>query len=60
MSLGITWFTLEEAAVKYCLEESLILKWIEEGVIRTDQSDSRVVRINIDDLDLKVREIIGI
>jgi hypothetical protein len=60
MSLGITWFTLEEAAVKYCLEESMILKWIDEGLIRTEQSDTRVIQINVDDLDLKVREITGI
>jgi hypothetical protein len=60
MSLGVTWYTLEDAASKYCLEPSLILKWVEEGVIRAEQADAGAMRINIDDLDLKVQEITGI
>ena len=60
MSLGITWFTLEEAVSKYCLEEPLILKWVDEGLIRAEESAGRVVRINIDDLELKVQELTGI
>lgn len=60
MSLGITWYTLEEAAAKYSLEKSLILKWVDEGLVRAEQAGKRVVRINIDDLELKVQEMTGI
>lgn len=60
MPLGITWYTLEEAASKYCLEKSLILKWVEEGVVRSEQSDKRIMRVNVDDLELKVEERTGI
>jgi len=60
MSLGITWYTLEEAAAKYSLEKSLILRWVDEGLVRAEQSGKRVVRINIDDLELKVQEMTGI
>jgi predicted site-specific integrase-resolvase len=57
MSLGITWYTLEEAAAKYCLETSLIQKWIDEGVVRAEQAAQGVVRVNIDDIELNVQEM---
>ncbi|MBL0224681.1 MAG: MerR family transcriptional regulator [Geobacteraceae bacterium] len=60
MSLGITWYTIEEAAAKYGLKTSLILKWVEEGLIRSEQDDTRAMRINSDDLELKVQEKTGI
>lgn len=60
MSLGITWYTVEDAAEKYCLERSLLLKWVEEGVLRSEETANGVVRVNVDDLELKVQEIIDI
>jgi hypothetical protein len=60
MSIGITWITLEEAASKYCLAEALIQQWVGEGVIRAEQEDTRQMRINLDDLELKVQERTGI
>jgi hypothetical protein len=60
MSLGITWYTVEEASAKYCLEKSLILKWVEEGVIRAEQADNQLIRVNVDDLELKVQEVTGL
>jgi hypothetical protein len=57
MSIGITWYTLEEAAAKYNLEKPLILKWIEDGVVRAETADKGEVRVNVDDLDLKLREM---
>ena len=60
MPLGITWYTLEEAAAKYCLEPALILKWVEEGVVRSERGDNQVMRVNVDDLELKVQEVTGI
>ena len=59
MPIGITWYTLEEAAAKYCLEKSLILKWVEEGVVRAEQADNQLVRVNVDDIELKVQEMTG-
>ena len=60
MPLGITWYTLEEAAAKYCLETALIKKWAEEGVIRSELGEGRVMRVNVDDLELKLQEVTGI
>jgi hypothetical protein len=56
MPLGITWYTLDEAAAKYSLEPALILQWAEEGVVRSEQGDNQVMRVNVDDLELKVQE----
>ena len=60
MSLGITWYTLGEAASKYSLDTSSILKWTEEGLVRAERADTRSMQVNIDDLELKVHEITGI
>jgi len=59
MPLGITWYTLEEAAAKYCLETALIKKWADEGVVRSELDDNRVMRVNVDDLELKLQEVTG-
>ena len=60
MPLGITWYTLEEAAAKYCLETASIQKWIDEGVVRSERGDNQVMRVNVDDLELKLQEVTGI
>ncbi|MDA8430329.1 MAG: MerR family transcriptional regulator [Geobacteraceae bacterium] len=59
MTLGITWCGIEEAAAKYSLDVSLILKWVEEGVVRAEQVGKRVVRVHVDDLELKMQERSG-
>jgi hypothetical protein len=60
MTIGITWSTIGEASAKYSLEKSLILKWVAEGVVRSEEADNKVVRVNVDDLELEVQEKIGI
>jgi hypothetical protein len=56
MSIGITWYTIEDAAAKYNLDKSLILKWVQEGLVRSEESDQKIVLINIDDIELEVQE----
>ena len=59
MTLGVTWSRIEDAAAKYSLDVPLILKWVEEGVVRAEQDGKRVVRVHIDDLELKMQERSG-
>jgi len=56
MSFGVDWITIEEAVAKYSLDKSLILKWVDEGVVRAEEEDHNVVRVNVADLELEVQE----
>ncbi|MRR58444.1 MAG: MerR family transcriptional regulator [Deltaproteobacteria bacterium] len=58
MSLAKTWYTLEEAASKFGVPKSLITKWVDEGMVRCEQQGTRLVVVNGDDLELKVKEYV--
>ncbi len=58
MTLVKSWSTPEEAESKYGVSKKEILKWVEDGVVRCEHRDGKVIRINVDDLELKIREIV--
>lgn len=60
MSLSNSWYTLEEAEAKFGLQRSLILEWVDKGVVRAEEAGGKVLRVNVDDMDLKVQEMTGI
>lgn len=60
MSFDKTWYTLDEAVEKFGVEQSMILKWVEEGIVRSEDLEKKVIRVNADDLELKVQEMTGI
>ena len=51
-----TWYTLAEAESKFGANESLILEWVQEGVVRCETEGETVVRVNADDLELMLKE----
>jgi hypothetical protein len=57
MSFDKTWYTLEEAESKFGLAHDQILEWVEEGLVRCEQEGEKVVRVNGDDLELKIGEM---
>ncbi len=57
MSLVKTWYTLAEAEAKFGLSEQTLLKWVDEGLVRSETEKKNVVRVNGDDVELKLREM---
>lgn len=56
MLLEKSWFTPEEAESKFGVEKNLILEWVNEGIVRCETEGEKVVRVNADDLELKLGE----
>lgn len=58
MSLVKTWYTLDEAESKFGIGRDQILVWVEEGVVRCETEGDNIARINVDDLELKMEEML--
>lgn len=59
MSIGKTWFTVEEAAKKFGVAPERIHAWVAQGLIRSEEAGGKVMRLNGDDLALKLEELTG-
>lgn len=57
MSLEQNWQNLDDAAQKYGVEKSSLLTWVEEGIIRSEVDVEGILRVNLDDLELKIHEL---
>jgi predicted site-specific integrase-resolvase len=58
MSLVKTWYTPEAAADKFGIQVGQLLEWVSEGLVRVEQEDEKVVRVNIDDVRIEVETLV--
>ena len=58
MSLVKTWYDLDAAVAKFGLDKFQLQSWIEEGLIRYEEVDGEVARVNIDDVRLEVEALV--
>jgi predicted site-specific integrase-resolvase len=54
MSLVKTWYTPEETVDMFGISNALLLKWVDEGLVRSEREHGKVARVNIDDVKLQV------
>ncbi len=51
MSLTKGWFTVDEAASKYGITSQQLMKWVEEGLVRTERDTVGMVLLNGYDIE---------
>ena len=57
--LGDSWCTIEEVESKFGVSKDLVLEWVKEGIVRSEEQDGMVILVNMDDLELKIEEDLG-
>jgi predicted site-specific integrase-resolvase len=57
MSLGKTWFSPLEASQKFGISKTLVLHWVDEGLVRAERKKGKVVQVNSDDIQLQVDDL---
>jgi hypothetical protein len=57
--LGDSWCTMEEVESKFGISRELVIEWVKEGIVRSEEQDGKVIRVSIDDLELKIEENLG-
>ncbi len=58
MSLVKTWYTPEAAADKFGIQQERLMEWVQEGLVRAEREDGKVVRVNIDDVRIEVESMV--
>lgn len=58
MALIKTWYEPAAAADKFGIQKSLIMLWVEDGLVRCEREHGKVARVNIDDIRLRVEAMV--
>ena len=58
MSLVKTWYTPEAAADKFGIQETQLMEWVEEGLVRSESEGGTVTHVNIDDVRIEVEAMV--
>ena len=58
MSLVKTWYTPQAATDKFGIKPEQLLEWVDEGLVRAELEEKKVVRVNIDDVRIEVEALV--
>lgn len=58
MSLGKTWYEPQSAADKFGIPLAQVRTWVDEGLVRSEEEEGKLVRVNIDDVSLEVENML--
>lgn len=56
MSLSKTWYTMEQIAAKYGIKVEQIDKWVERGLVRTEENNGELL-VNCHDVEQELHLI---
>lgn len=57
--MGDSWCTMEDVESRFGVSRDLVLEWVKEGIVRSEEQNGKVIRVSIDDLELKIEENLG-
>jgi len=57
--VGESWCSIEEVESKFGVSRDLVMRWVSEGILRSEEQGGEVIRVSIDDLKLKTEEDLG-
>jgi len=55
MSLTNSWYTIDEAASKFGLSTEHLQEWVDNGLVRTEGNNGRVILLNNDDIERQLK-----
>ena len=55
MSLTNSWYTIDEAASKFGLSTEHLQEWVDNGLVRTEGNNGRVILLNSDDIERQLK-----
>lgn len=57
--VGESWCPIEDVESKFGVSKDLVLQWVKDGIVRSEEQGGEVIRVLIDDLQLKIEEDLG-
>lgn len=58
MALIKTWYEPAAAAEKFGIQKSLVMLWVDDGLVRCEREHGKVALVNIDDIRLRVESML--
>ncbi|MEJ2202353.1 MAG: MerR family transcriptional regulator [Desulfuromonadaceae bacterium] len=59
MALMKTWYTPDEVEDKFGVKKSVLLGWVESGLVRAEQEGKKILQVNIDDVKLEMENLVS-